>query len=115
MRALARTLAAALPCARRLASESVAPALGSLADPKHRTTLLLAAAGSVALAAAVTALLDGARLRRRVAVAETDVKHLKAQVVYVQTALASQGARSGWRGDRGPALPSGRATRIPIH
>ena len=38
-----------------------------------------------------------------------------ALLVYVQTALASQGALSGWRGDRGPALPAGRATRIPIH
>ncbi len=114
LRALTRTLAAALPCARRAVSELVAPAAAALADPRNRTTLALAAAGALAAAAAGFALADGARLRRRVAAAEADVRQLRSQVAYVHACMSAQRGSFTWRDRAATALPAVPRTRIYI-
>jgi hypothetical protein len=115
MRALARTLAAALPCARRAAAQFAAPAVASLSNPQNRTSIALAAAGALAAAAACAALVDSSRMRRRMAAAECDVRQLRAQVNYVHACMSAQRGPGGWRVDPRGALPSPSRTRIYIN
>ncbi len=92
----------------------MAPAAAALADPRNRTTLALAAAGALAAAAAGFALADGARLRRRVAAAEADVRSLRSQVAYVHACMSAQRGSFTWRDRAATALPAVPRTRIYI-